>query len=627
MFKSFCRLTYYAKPVNSFPSFRKDFLKTLFTTPKRTFCADPIIILKAVVTKALTKCSTFYDLSYCFDKYERALDLTHLSIILNKFNYLQKSVPKNPRLEAQFNEILNLIIQKYELGEGQGDTKLLTLFYQFVNQSPYNGPMVKRCNFILEQKGIAQYQKMKQSELAGFVTTLAENNKKYYVQSLIPYLSETIHMQPKEKIAKIIHEFTRFNLHAPQLATNLEQFCIKSALIERLEAQEYAYFLHFFSNYPEIKNPILFRKFRDRLNFIKDTLDANTFGLIVEAASHLDISLTGPDFYKILTEKFWTYLSVLESNIVLGFFIPICQHNIENALIHQRVFAHALNKGDKFGMGALIKVFYWINESKKLDISIHKQFTDCLMNYGIDRLKIVEFEMILVSYDKYHNATHIKPSNSVLDECFLFLKERLDGFPFDKFEKIIGHLTIFPLEDQKELCIGVQDRVIKENDKINIDLDFNFIYKLLEISFERFRDSTSQTFVHTVIQIATNMAKSELDKPSDQRNINNLEKLAKLLHLLSDKPVTAEYKEKRGKVFRILEQLFLQFYQSSNEIGKDLTEGKLFTYIMAFYSLIDKPNPEIGKLLQQALRVFDMTRISPANSKFLFEKTDLVEKH
>ena len=626
MFKAISQLIYFTKPVNTLQYFRKDSFRMFHQTSKRNFCAESNPVVKAVITKALTYCSSFNDLFHCYDKYHRAFDLTHLSIILNKFNYLQRNIPKNPRLEAHYNEILSLVVYKFERGEDQGDNRILTLFYQFVSQGPYDGPITKRCNFILEQKGIAQYQGMKQSELAGFITTLALNNKKAYIRSLIPHLSGNIHQQPKEKIARILYEISRFNLHAPELASNIEKYCLRSHLIERLEPREFAKIFYFFSGYPDIKNPYFFKKFEERLVSIAGAIDEKSFSMIVEAADNYQWFLISSKIYKTLESKFFAYLGVLDNKIITSYFSSYCLRKLDNTALYQRVCAHVLRNSDKFDISFLAKIFFWSTERRKLDLNSLKQFTEIFMKYGIDRLKLNDFEMIFPCYNHYYRATRIKPSNETLEDLYLFLKERLDSFSFHQFQRIIEHIPILSLEDQQEIYLGLQKRVIKDSDQIKNEDDYEFIYKLVQFSFEKCQDSTSQDFIHTVIDLTGNIARTELENPSQKRSINTLEKLAKLIHLLADKSITTEYKEKLGNLFRTLEELFIQSYQSYSEIDGNLTESKLFIYIMAFYSLIDKPSPEIGKLLQKALSVFDMKKLSPANIKFLFEKTDLIDE-
>jgi len=626
MLRSLSQLILLAKPLNTSQHFLQSSLKPLYITPKSYFCAEPAAILKSLITKSLKYCSSFYDLFYCFDKYQRALNLTHLSIIIHKFNYFQQSTPKNPRLEAQYNEILSLVVQKLEQGEDQGDNRLLTLFYQFISQNPYHGPVAKRCIFILEQKGIAQYQQMKQSELATFVTTLASNNKKTYVRGMIPYLTENIHTQSKEKIAEILCEFTRLNLHTPELAKKVQEFCLKSNVIERLDALEFAHVFRFFSNYPELVNEQFIRKFHFRIPYLLDTVDEAIFSKIVEAASAYDQSLLNYKFYKTLENKFQIFLNKLDPKIIAAYFKAHCIFKLDNPTIASKVYFQALKNMEKYDISSLALIFYWTIQSKKLNPTVMKQFSDFFVNYGIDKLKLIDFDLIFNSYHDYYQANKIKPSDRLLEDLYLYLKDRIHGLSFHQIESFIERLSIFNLEDQQDLIHDLQKRLIKEADQINNDLDFKFIYKLVEISVDNFSNTTNQGFIHTVIDIANDVAKSELNKSQGQRNLNSVEKLAQIFHLLTNKSMTSQYVEKRGKLFRILEQLFVESYQSSEVIRAQLTESKLFIYITAFYSFIDKPTPEIGDLLQKALNILDMKRISPANIKFLFEKTDLMKR-
>jgi len=609
MFKSLANLYFLSskslqgplkKPI--YKSFIHNHLQHQFTTQNSQAA-------QLLITQAIKNCNTVHELFFCFDRYRRGLNLIHLCVILNKFNTFQKITARSPFLENFHNEIVNSVIDKYERNEEELNTQTLTSLYYFMSHNDYENLFTKRCNFLLEQRGIESHKEMKDQEFVGFVSALAKNNKKPYIFRMVPYIIQSIDGYSLGKLTMIVNCLAGLGIKSEALALKTKDYLMNTQGIEKLRPVEYSQILSFFSGYPEIEDPEFFKRMEKRAQLVSEMCDLNSFIMIIDALESFEKKPMGRNFYKNIEKRFNDLVPELSDEMMYKLFMDFCYVGCATFVVSSKVSSEAMARSDRFSQNMMVNVFINLSKSKRLTLSLLKRYTEVFAQKGINEISSGEYEQLLLAYTQFFKDIQAKPSTDVAQVLGKFFIKKLSA-ESDRIEidRIFSLLKLFEKSDQESICTELQqDRVMNQN---NID----FLGELMKFMANECPQVIQANFVEHIIDLLNENA--SLDQ-------SFLEGSAEILHVLTEQEVNESVSEKRTRLFRSLEKVFLKLYKNQPE--ELLTESKLFIYLFAFYSSTERPRPELEEIFHEALKNLSVQDFTNDHIKFLEEKTHLLD--
>ena len=592
----------------------------LYSTGFHQFSTQSNQGLQLLISQSLKNCNTINELFYYYDRSRRGLNLIHLCILLNKFNSFQKTASKSPFLENFHNEIINLIIEKYERNEEELNTQTLTTLYFFLSHSDYENVFTKRCNFLLEEKGMFNYKEMSDQEFVGFVSGLARNNKRPYILKLLPHIIESIDTYSLGKLTMLVNCLANLNIKSTELALKTKNYLMKEQDIEKLRPVEYSQILNFFSQYPEIEDAEFFRRMEKRAQMVADICDLNSFILIVEAVNKFSKRPVGRLFYKNLEKKYNELVTELSDQMMYSLFMDFCEMGCATFVLCTKVSSEALIRADRLSQSMLVNILSNLSKSKRLTLSLLKRYTEILSQKGVNEVSSVEFEKLISAYNQFFKDIQARPSSDIAQVLGGFILEKVLALGEKQLDTVFTFLARFEKRDQWIICRELQEKAIEKN-------SVYFFTELMNLIVNECPEAIHEDFVEHVIDLLENNDEGVLANIDADSLQNFLEASAKVLHVLTEKEVGEASTEKRTRLFRSLEKLFVSLYKNQEDIPQELlVESKLLIYIMAFYSSAERPRPELEGIFHEALKKSSVQDFTHDHIKFLSEKTHLLEE-
>ena len=527
--------------------------------------------------------------------------------MVRKFYDLHDPTVVNPMIEINYNTIIRLVVQKFESESGEVDLVNLMRIYHFMSMIPYSNSVTKRCNFILEQKGMALASQAEAMNISQFVSALIKNGKFSFARRMIPYIMSTM---DKSKFGRLIHtayDISVANLETPELVKRVRQEFELNGYIERLRELEYTLMLYFFvKNQKDVENPDFFLRFERRSFMIRNHFTLDILKSILETLSRSDKPIFSKNFFKEFEAKLSQKPGELKDDLLLLIFQEQAKFQFESTTFWQRLATEAFTRSDRLSPEQLVMVFANFTNNNGFFPNILQKFTETICNVGISSLKPENFETLLLALYQFDTSSLVKPSQELRKLSAKYVISKSGYFTIQQLESVLEKRSFFAVEDHKEIITGVQHRIMQGNGFSKDNLDLKTLCNITNICLSEFPNDSQPEFVCSIIDLS--MALLIENAKDETLNIpNSLEIYGNFLSLVSQQNLDRIYTEKRKKLFQIFEQHLIKLHKKTEPILEEPSvEDNLSKYVDALYSILERSNEDIEKVHERAKTAYGL---------------------
>lgn len=580
--------------------------------------------ISASLTHVLRRCQSFTDLFYHFDKRDRFLTFNHLAVMVKKFHEFHQNRPTNVMLETNYNQIISKIVHYCEQESDEISAGDIASIYFCISQIPYSNQFTKRCNFVIEQKGVALFKEMNPFETSIFFSTLVKNKKRGFAQSMLPYIEMHIHDYKLGLLTKTLDSIATLDAKVPEIAARVKDILLQYSKIEKLRAREYSYVVRFFSQYTDIEGANeLFRRLELRFKWIERECDAETINTLISSILNSEKLFMSLSFYDDLSEK----IKNMEDEIDREYVIPLLKfytkNGLEYLLARNDFILKFVPECNTMDAQSLVVLLYYLSKSRSMHIQEAEAIIQNLFSQGPFDLDHTSVENLLVGYSHFLNRRN---PNSFLEEQKMLtdvVLQKIDGFSIDKFLSIIiKNFNMFDPKDQKLIFDSYQDKVLRH--ELTRVSDIKNIHYMAYLLLTKYPDMTNKDFVNQMIDFSLNFMTEKVNQETSVLHPRFLETFGNFLSGLLNVELDATYAGKRIELLNVTEEFLVKIYKTKGSVPEELlSEKNLLLFIKSFHTVFGQPSQELEKIFTEALNTLGLNSLNSANIEYLSEKTSL----
>lgn len=580
--------------------------------------------ISASLTHVLRRCQSFTDLFYHFDKRDRFLTFNHLAVMVKKFHEFHQNRPTNVMLETNYNQIISKIVHYCEQESHDVTAGDIASIYFCISQIPYSNQFTKRCNFVIEQKGVALYKEMNPFETSIFFSTLVKNKKKGFAQTMIPYIEEHIHDYKLGLLTKTLDSIASLDVKVPELAVRVRDILLHSSKIEKLRAREYSYVVRFFSQYTDMEGVNdLFRRLEFRFKWIERECDTETVNTLIIAITSCEKLFMNLAFYDELSEKIKNMEEEIDRESVIPLLKFYTRNGLEYLLSRNDFVLKFVSECDTMDAQSLVVLLYYLSKSRSMHIQEAEFIIQNLFSQGPLDLDYASLENLLIAYNHFSSR---RSGDSLLEEKKILTQavlKKIDCFPVEKFLSIIiKNFNMFDPKDQKNIFDSYQEKVLcHELTRVS---DIKNIHYLTYVLLTKYPEMTNKDFINQMIDFSLNIMTENVNHETSVLHPRFLETFANFISSLLNVELDAVYTEKRIELLNATEEFLVKIYKAKGSVPEELlSEKNLLLFIKSFYAVFEQPSQELEKIFSEALNTLGLDSLNSSNVEYLSEKTSL----
>ncbi len=580
--------------------------------PKNNFCtSESMKAFSNLISRHISTSNSIPSLFSCMGRFERTMEINHLSELLKKFSQLQKSYPKNLQFENYYNEIVKLTVLKCEM-ENKISPEITSLLFRLMIDSPYHNIFSKRCQFVIVQKALQCHEEMDNSDFYCFITTLMTLNSKNFTKQLIPNLKKRLAHYSFDECISLFALLIENNIDTPKVILLLSEYLTLNK--NSLDSNNLLRVLALYNKYPDSPFPPI----ENRVIKLAQFCESTRFYQILQSLEEHNKLIMSAEFYSGVEKKFLNNIFKIETKSILHYLTSCCYYGLTYPTVISSIGREILNREDSEGISPSIQIFHLIAQYENINPSYMQMLSNTLLKHQINNLNSKDLKLLIKGFYIYSSVNKRTIDPNLVDALSDFLLHNCTNFSNEELYDIAPSLDF--LSDRiKELVFSrLQNDVLKQLEKSE-NINFENIYRFIQLTIDKFTSKLNDSFLDQILARIHAFVSLELGKTKELRNLENEERIAKIILLFSNHLLKNELVEKRDAINQLLAKLFLDHLETLDEIK----DANLLAYIMVFYTSNNKPSPAIQTKLQNSLSRIHCNTIDPVQLKFITEKTDL----